>query len=79
MMLRTTLAVALLAGTAFSALAADLPSKSAAALPVFVAEPSPWMVRVRALGVIPDASAILEGQWGCAAWRQHRHLQHHRA
>ena len=56
-MLRTALAAALLAGAALPAFAADLPSKAPAAMPVFVAEPSPWMVRVRALGVIPDASA----------------------
>ncbi|PSC02955.1 hypothetical protein SLNSH_21465 [Alsobacter soli] len=49
------LAAALLAGTALSAVAADLPSSKKA--PVFVEEAlSPWMVRVRALGVIPQES-----------------------
>jgi outer membrane protein len=56
-MLRTTLVAALLAGTALSAAAADLPAKGAPVTPTFIATPSPWMIRVRALGVIPDASA----------------------
>jgi outer membrane protein len=57
-MLRSTLAAALLAATALTASAADLPSsKAAPALPTFAAAPSPWMIRVRALAVIPQASA----------------------
>lgn len=57
-MIRLTLAAVLLAGTALSAVAADLPtSKGAPAIPAFVSAPSPWMIRVRALGVLPQASA----------------------
>lgn len=49
------LAAALLAGTILSANAADLPS--AKQPPVFVEmAQSPWMVRVRAVGVIPQES-----------------------
>jgi outer membrane protein len=49
-------AATLLACTAMSAVAADLPT--AKATPTFVAAAqSPWMIRVRALGVLPDASA----------------------
>jgi outer membrane protein len=53
----TLIATALLCGTALSAAAADLPT--AKGTPTFVAAEaqSPWMIRVRALGVIPQESA----------------------
>jgi len=55
-MLGGVLAATLLACTAMSAAAADLPT--AKSMPTFVAAAqSPWMIRVRALGVLPDASA----------------------
>lgn len=57
-MIRFTLAAALLAGTALSAVAADLPTaKGAPVAPTFASAQSPWMIRVRALGVLPQASA----------------------
>jgi outer membrane protein len=57
-MLRLSLAAVLLAGTALSAGAADLPTaKGQPAAPVFTTTQSPWMIRVRALGVLPQASA----------------------
>ena len=47
---------ALLGSTALPALAADIPARARAPAPV-LAEPLPWMIRVRALSVIPRDSA----------------------
>ena len=49
---------ALLAPTALPALAADIPTRAKAPAPV-LSEPSPWMIRVRALSVIPRDSATV--------------------
>ncbi|MDB5650140.1 MAG: ompW family protein [Hyphomicrobiales bacterium] len=50
-------AALLLSSVALPALAADLPSMMAAPLAPAYAAPSPWMVRVRALAVLPQSSA----------------------
>lgn len=47
----------LLGSVALPAFAADLPSMTRAPLAPIVAAPSPWMIRVRALAVLPDSSA----------------------
>lgn len=56
----------LLASTALSAVAADLPARTKAPAPVLLSEPSPWMIRVRALSVIPrdNASVSVDGAAG---------------
>ena len=46
----------LLASTALPAFAADIPARSKAPAPI-LAEPSPWMIRVRAISVLPRDSA----------------------
>lgn len=53
----STLAGLLLAATALTATAADLPQNPPPAAAPVLAGPSPWMVRVRALAVVPQASA----------------------
>ncbi|WP_245454311.1 OmpW/AlkL family protein [Aquabacter cavernae] len=51
-------------GSAFGAMAADLsPVYKAPAAPV-VSEPSPWMIRVRALGVLPAGGGHVNGVAG---------------
>jgi outer membrane protein len=56
---------AFLASTAVPALSADIPARAKAPAPVFT-EPSPWMIRVRALGVVPrdNASVSVNGAAG---------------
>jgi outer membrane protein len=59
--LRLSLSAALLAGTALtSAQAADLPSTKMAPLAPIMTQWSPWMIRGRALFVVPQESAKLK-------------------
>ena len=52
---------ALLASTALPALAADIPARAKAPAPI-LAEPSPWMIRVRAVTVLPrDSASVIVG------------------
>ncbi|MDB5594500.1 MAG: ompW family protein [Hyphomicrobiales bacterium] len=50
-------AALLLGSVALPAMAADLPSMAGAPLAPAYAAPSPWMIRVRALAVLPQSSA----------------------
>ena len=57
---KLTLAFAAVAAAA-PALAADLPSPKGPALaPVAYSAPSPWMIRVRAIAVVPDAKLSID-------------------
>jgi outer membrane protein len=65
MLFRKLSAALVVAMAAVPALAADLPtSKGPAAAPVAYEAPSPWMIRVRALAVIPDAKLDINGVAG---------------
>ena len=60
---KAALAAVLLSSVALPALAADLPSKTLVTKPgmALATAQSPWMIRVRALGVLPQGGASLTG------------------
>lgn len=51
-------------GSAWSAAAADLLAVTKAPVAPVVAEPSPWMIRLRALGVLPSGGGSVNGVAG---------------
>ncbi len=56
-LIRKAALAVLLGSIAMPAVAADLPTKKAPVLSPIYAAPSPWMIRVRALAVLPQSSA----------------------
>ena len=59
--LKAALSAILLSAVALPAAAADLPSTKAPLAPALAYSQSPWMIRVRALGVMPEQKATLTG------------------
>ena len=67
---RASLAL-LLGSVALPALAADLPSSTFAPAAPLLAQPSPWMIRVRAMVVAPQSSASVSVNGGASTTSLH--------